>query len=163
MPKSDHPRAKTTLATGDRAAPSLLSSASASVAVGSPTGPTPLPKPCATHVNTNWGGGVPFARPDHNCHKCLLYLTCMLDLAGLHPTSLLRALGVITHGDSGGITRGGNVIPLLAVIGHWSLDVGRGSAGRSTIRVPGLWKVSLQKDNMNFDLELILLMPNHSI
>jgi hypothetical protein len=161
MLKSNHPQAKTALATGDVAMPSLLSFASPSIVAGSPTGPTPLPKPRATHNDAGWGSGVPLAHPDRNRHKCLSYLTCMLDLAGLHPISLLRALGVIMHGNGGGITRGGNVIPLRVVVGHWLLDVGRGLTSGSTIRVPGLWKVSLQKDNMNFDLELILLMPDH--
>jgi hypothetical protein len=68
---------------------------------------------------------------------------------------------VITHGVGGGIVRGGHIIPLQAVVGWLLLDVGHGMVGWSTIRVPRLWKVSLQKDNMNFDLELILLMPDH--
>jgi hypothetical protein len=161
MPKSDHPRAKTALAMGDTAAPSLPLSASPSIMAGSPTGPTPLPKPHAAHKDAGWGSGVPLAYPDCHCCECLTYLTRMLDLEGSHPTSLLWALSVITHGGGGGIARGGNVIPLQAVLGHWLLDVGRGSVGRSTIRVPGLWEVSLQKDNMNFDLELILLILDH--
>jgi hypothetical protein len=145
MPKLDHLWAKTALATGDAAAPSLPSSASPSVMAGSPTRPTPLPIPCAADDDAGWGGGILLAHPDCYCCKCLLYLTCMLDLVGSRPTSFLWAPGVITHGGGGSIARGGDVIPQRAIVGHWSLDVGRGSVGRSTIRVPRLWEVPLKK------------------
>ncbi len=146
MPKSDHWQAKTALATGDAAAPSLPSSTSATpfIVAGSPTGPTLLPKPHAAHNNAGWGGGILLAHPDRDCRECLSYLTHVLDLAGSPPTSLLWAPGVITHGGSSAIARGGDVIPLRAVVGRWSLDVGRGSVGRSTMRVPGLWEVPLK-------------------
>jgi hypothetical protein len=127
MPKSDHPRAKTALAMGNAAAPSLPLSASPSVLAELTTRPTPLPKPCVTHNNAGWGGGVPLAHPDRNCRECLWYLTRALDSAGLHPTSLLRALGVIMQSSGGSIAKGGDVIPLRAVVGHWLLDIGHWS------------------------------------
>jgi len=80
--------------------------------------------------------GINKERPiGRDCHKCLTYLTRALDRVGERPQSLLRALGVISHGDTNGRklyepTEDGRGVLI-------SLDNGKDTASKGLIRHDG--------------------------